>query len=95
MRKKEYRRTYTPPPYNIGIPGGINGPFWSLANEQGSVVAMQITSHENAMLFRAAPEIHKALKSAGKYYEMLENATGVEHPVLEEIRAALALVKEK
>ncbi len=43
----------------------------------------------------AAPALYKALQSAAKYYEMLERATGVEHPVLKEIRAALALVKKE
>ena len=43
----------------------------------------------------AAPALHKALRSAAEYYEMLERATGVEHPVLEEIRAALALAEKE
>ena len=42
----------------------------------------------------AAPTLYKTLQSAAEYFEMLEDATGVEHPVLEEIRAALALADE-
>ena len=43
----------------------------------------------------AAPALYKALQSAAEYFEMLENATGVEHPVLEEIRAAQALAEKE
>lgn len=39
----------------------------------------------------AAPQMHETLKSTGAYFEMLEAATGVEHPQLAEIRATLAL----
>ena len=44
---------------------------------------------------KAAPAMRKALVNAGEYYEMLEEATGIEHPVLKEIRAALDLAAEK
>ncbi len=49
--------THTPGPYHVGLPGGPAGPFWSLVNEQGNVVAMQITSAENAALLAASPDL--------------------------------------
>ena len=42
-------------------------------------------------LHAAAPAMYEALKIAAEYYEMLEMAAGVEHPVLYKIRAALEL----
>ena len=50
-----------------------------------------LPTEANARLIAAAPTLYKALQSAAEYYKMLESATGVKHPVLEEIRAALAL----
>ena len=40
--------THTPGPYIIGKPGGPSGPFWSIVSQQGTMVAMQITSEANA-----------------------------------------------
>lgn len=34
--------------YNIGLPGGPSGPFYSVVAETGEVIAMQVTSKENA-----------------------------------------------
>ena len=47
----------------------------------------------NAQLIAAAPELLEACKSACDYYEMLERATSVEHPVLSELRQAIAKAK--
>ena len=49
----------------------------------------------NATLWAAAPELYGATKAASEYYEMLEQATGVEHPVLKQLRAALALIDKE
>ncbi len=48
---------HTPGPYNIGKPGGPSGPFWSLVNQHGIVVAMQITTEANARLLASAPDL--------------------------------------
>jgi len=53
---------HTPGPWNIGLPGGPSGRFWSLVNSEGNVVAMQITSEANARLIAAAPELLEACK---------------------------------
>lgn len=53
----------TPAPWHIGQPGGPSGPFWSLHNPQGNVVAMQVTSLANARLISAAPDLYAALLS--------------------------------
>lgn len=39
---------HTPRPYIIGQPGGPSGPFYSIVNQQGRVIAMQIPSEEDA-----------------------------------------------
>ena len=41
-------------------------------------------------LFAAAPALLEACWGAAAYYEMLEQATGVEHGVLASLRAAIA-----
>ena len=51
----------TPGPYNIGLPGGPAGPFWSAMNQMGNVVACQITSAENAAFLQASREAVPAL----------------------------------
>ena len=43
----------------------------------------------------AAEDMYKMLKVSAEYYEMLEAATGVEHPVLAEIRATIDLADGK
>ncbi|HXI16214.1 MAG TPA: hypothetical protein VNM48_07570 [Chloroflexota bacterium] len=53
----------TPGPWNLGLPGGPAGPFWSLVNQDGEVVAMQITTEANARLIAAAPDLLAALKA--------------------------------
>jgi len=49
---------------------------------------------KHARLIAAAPALLEACKSACEYYEMLEGATGVEHPVLSELREAIAKAKD-
>ena len=49
--------THTPGPYVVGKPGGPAGPFWSVINQDGNVVAMQITTNDNARLISAAPDL--------------------------------------
>lgn len=46
--KRELTMNHTPGPYVIGQPGGPAGPFWSIVNQQGTVIAMQITSEADA-----------------------------------------------
>jgi hypothetical protein len=56
--------TYTPGPYIIGKPGGPSGPFYSLVNAQGRVVAMQVPNRADAYLIAAAPDLLKCCKGA-------------------------------
>jgi hypothetical protein len=64
----------TPGPYVIGLPGGPAGPFWSLMNRDGNLVAMQITSEANARLLGAAPDLLAALEAV---YETAVNGERV------------------
>lgn len=41
-------------PWHIGQPGGPGGPFYSLVNPQGRVVAMQIPSKDDAEFMAGA-----------------------------------------
>jgi len=38
--------------WNIGLPSGINGPFYSIVKSNGNVVAMQITEKEYAEMIK-------------------------------------------
>lgn len=55
---------HTPGPYNIGIPGGPAGPFWTVLNQQGTIVALQVTTEANARLIAAAPDLLAACYAA-------------------------------
>ncbi len=56
--------------YTIGLPGGMNGPFYSVIRSDGNVVSMQITTEEYAEMIRAAAEIKAGnfdtISTAGK-----------------------------
>jgi len=88
--------THTPGPWNIGLPGGPAGPFWSLVNPQGMVVAMQITSEANARLIAAAPEMLRALKLSEKYLAkavelgMMYDCVRSPRSVLDKVQAIIA-----
>jgi len=51
------------------------------------VICRDVRSHEDAYLIIAAP------KMLTEYYEMLEQATGIEHSVLAILRATIARAK--
>lgn len=53
---------HTPGPYVIGQPGGPSGPFWSIVNQQGMVVAMQIMSEADAKAIVAGLNLLNAQK---------------------------------
>jgi hypothetical protein len=38
--------------YNIGLPGGMNGPFYSIIKSNGNIVAMQITEKKYAEMIK-------------------------------------------
>ena len=40
--------------WNVGRPGGPDGPFWSLVTEHGTVVAMRIVREEDARFMAVA-----------------------------------------
>jgi hypothetical protein len=56
--------THTPGPYIIGKPGGPSGPFYSLVNQQGRVVAMQVPNEADAHLLSTAPDLLECCKGA-------------------------------
>ena len=64
--------SHTPGPYIIGEPGGPSGPFYSLVNPQGRVVAMQILNQEDSLLLAAAPDL---LAAAQKLINNLPDCT--------------------
>lgn len=70
--------------YNHGCYYEDDGPENAPCNIQA------LEAEGNARLIAAAPELFEACKLACEYYEMLENATGVEHGVLKELRQAIA-----
>lgn len=82
---------HTPGPYQIGLPGGPAGPFWSLVNAHGNVVAMQITSAENAALLAAAPDLLEACIALLRFNEELCQDVGVSthYPSADRARAAI------
>jgi hypothetical protein len=47
----------TDAPWHLGRPGGPSGPFWSLVNPAGRVVAMQIPNEGDARLMSVAQEM--------------------------------------
>ena len=55
---------HTPGPYIVGEPGGPAGPFWSLVNSKGNVVALQIVSESDAHFLSAAPDLLEACEFA-------------------------------
>lgn len=75
----------TPGPYSIGQPGGPAGPFWSLVNQRGAVVAMQITSEANARLLQMAPDMLAMLEQID-----LEFSLVLPPPAYERFRRNLA-----
>lgn len=63
----------TPGPWNLGRPGGPAGPFWSIVNQQGNVVALQIVNEPDATLCAASPD----LLEAGELVLALDDAEGI------------------
>lgn len=55
---------HTPGPWIVGQPGGPAGPFYSLINQQGNVVALQIVGEADARLCSAAPDLLAACERA-------------------------------
>ena len=41
----------------IGLPGGMNGPFYSVVTESGRVIAMQICNKQEAELIKQLPRL--------------------------------------
>lgn len=65
---------HTPGPYIIALPGGPAGPFWSIINQRGITIAMQITSKEDAIAIVKGLEL---LNSASDLLEACEAARTV------------------
>ena len=62
-----------------------------LAQRAGRLM-MCVPTGKMAEITEAFESVTKACVAAMEYYQMLEEATGVEHPVLEQLRAALTEV---
>jgi hypothetical protein len=43
--------------WNVGLPGGPAGPFYSVVSQDGMIVAMQIPEKEIAELIASIPEL--------------------------------------
>lgn len=43
--------------WNVGQPGGPNGPFWSVVSDAGEAIAMQIPSEVNAKRIASIPDV--------------------------------------
>lgn len=50
--------------WNIGLPGGMNGPFYSVVKANGMIVAMQIPDRETAELIASIPLLQALAESA-------------------------------
>ena len=55
--------------FGIGEPGGPAGPFCSIVNQEGKVIAMQIPKQADAALLAAAPEMMDACRAMRDYME--------------------------
>lgn len=49
--------SFTEGPWIVGQPGGPAGPFWSIMNQKGNVVALQVLREEDARLIRTTPDL--------------------------------------
>ena len=43
--------------WNVGRPGGPQGPFWSVVRQDGRIIALQIPDEENARLIASLGDI--------------------------------------
>jgi hypothetical protein len=43
--------------WNVGLPGGPSGPFYSVVSQDGMIIAMQIPEKEVAELIASIPEL--------------------------------------
>lgn len=46
--------------WNVGQPGGPNGPFYSVVSSTGRVIVLQVLNAEDARLIAAAPQLFAA-----------------------------------
>lgn len=81
---------HTPGPYIIGEPGGPSGPFYSIVNSQGNVVAMQVLNYDDALLWKAAPGLLTACEVALNYLEHQQFEGWDDAWYKEQLRAAIA-----
>ena len=79
---------FTPGPWFVGLPGGPAGPFYSLVNSAGNVIAMQIPRKEDARLIRVTPELLAACKAA------LNRLCPMPEDLYEQLRAAISAADE-
>jgi hypothetical protein len=48
--------------WNIGLPGGPAGPFYSIVSQDGMIIAMQIPDKATAELIASIPELLEKIK---------------------------------
>ena len=66
MGKSGGTMAHTPGPYIIAEPGGPAGPFYGIVNDKGNVVAMQILRRDDALLWKAAPDLLAVSKAVAE-----------------------------
>lgn len=95
---------HTPGPWLMGEPGGPSGPFYSIVNRQGNVVAMQVANEADAHLIISVLDLLLVAEHTLLIWEELERsidtfdftfADGTSRPlqvsaVTEMLRAAIA-----
>jgi len=62
--------------WNVGLPGGPAGPFYSVISQDGMIVANQIPKKEIADLIAAIPELLKSTADPTEQILELEEAAG-------------------
>lgn len=70
----------TPGPWNIGRPGGPQGNYWCLVNQQGMVVAPMVVTEADARLMAQAwrlPMLLVALQRAEAHLSLLRHRAPV------------------
>ena len=85
--------------WNIGSPGGMNGPFYSIVKSSGNVVAMQITEEVYAKMIKTMGDafdgdfntIHEAGKNLKVIFkrDKVKNMDGLEDYIIRAVMEAL------
>lgn len=58
--------------WNIGQPGGINGPFYSIIAEDGQIIALQVPDEKIAKLLASVPDLLSNIEELKQYKTMVQ-----------------------